>query len=119
MAGVKKYKPTIKDIVVAYEKKGANISATCKSLGIDRKTFYNRRKANPKLDEALSEIEEGLIDFTESKLIQAINDDNLTAIIFYLKTKGKERGYIERQEQQVTVNPFEELMKLLPEIPDK
>ena len=31
-------------------------------------------------------------------LQDAINDGNLTATIFFLKCKGKKRGYIERQE---------------------
>ena len=38
-----------------------------------------------------------LLDMVESALIQKIKDGNLTAIIFYLKTKGQGRGYIERQ----------------------
>ena len=38
-----------------------------------------------------------------SKLTEAINDGNLTAIIFHLKTKGKSRGYIEGQEITATV----------------
>lgn len=41
---------------------------------------------------------EGLLDLAESKLIENINKNDDTAIIFYLKTKGKNRGYIERQE---------------------
>lgn len=93
-----KRRVTDKEIENAYEKKGANISATCKSLNIDRQTFYNRRKKSKSLDEALSQVEESLIDFAESKLMSAIQDDNLTAIIFYLKTKGKKRGYIEGRE---------------------
>lgn len=113
---MKKRKISNRDIVIAYEKKGANISATCISLGIDRKTFYNRRKASAELDEQLKAVEESLIDFAESKLMKAITEDNLTATIFYLKTKGRNRGYIERVEQEVTVNPFEELMKSLPDI---
>jgi hypothetical protein len=30
--------------------------------------------------------------------MQQIDNDNLTAIIFYLKTQGKHLGYVERQE---------------------
>lgn len=97
-ANSSKLKVTNKDIATAYEKKGANISATCKSLNIDRQTFYNRRKKSKELDDILTEIEESLIDFAESKLMSAIGDDNLTAIIFFLKTKGRKRGYVESKE---------------------
>ena len=30
--------------------------------------------------------------------MKAVDKDNLTAIIFYLKTQGKHLGYVERQE---------------------
>lgn len=107
----KKYKVSNADIVAAYQKKGANISATCQALSIDRKTFYNRRNSSKELDRQLGEIEESLVDFAESKLMGAMNDNNLTAIIFYLKTKGKHRGYVEQVEQKVEVNPFFQLMQ--------
>lgn len=110
---MKKRKPSNDEIAKVYEKKGANISATCLALNIDRTTFYNRRKAHKDLDEKLSAVEEGLVDFAESKLVQAIGESNLTAIIFYLKTKGKNRGYVEKIENEVSINPFEDLMKSL------
>lgn len=44
-----------------------------------------------------SELEKQL-DITESKLFENIDDNDDTAIIFYLKTKGKHRGYVERSE---------------------
>lgn len=90
-------------IAEVYGKKGGNMSATAIALNISRKTLYNWRNNNPELDEMMRDVEESLLDFTESKLIESINEGNLTAIIFHLKTKGKNRGYIEGQEIHATV----------------
>ena len=52
--------------------------------------------------ETLARIEKEVVEFNldlaESGLLDAINDGNLTAIMFYLKTKGKHRGYSERYQ---------------------
>lgn len=98
-------------VAEVYAKKAGNVSSTCLSLGIDRNTFMNWRSKYPELNQALNEVEESLIDFSESKLLEQIQDGNLTAIIFHLKTKGKNRGYVERVENDVSINPFEDLMK--------
>ena len=114
--GKRRKKIADKKIVEVYEKKGCNVSATCAALNIDRSTFYLWRNKSEKLDEKLKEVEESLIDFTESKLLEKISEGDMTAIIFHLKTKGKKRGYIERVEQDVTISPFEDLMKSLPDM---
>lgn len=102
-------------IVTIYEKKGCNVSVTCTALGINRRTFYDWRNGDKELDERLKEVEESLIDFTESKLLEKISEGDMTAIIFHLKTKGKQRGYIERVENNISLTPFEDLMMSLPD----
>ena len=98
-------------IAEVFAKKAGNVSSTCSALNIDRNTFLSWRSKYEELNQLLTEVEESLIDFSESKLLEQIQDGNLTAIIFHLKTKGKNRGYVERVENEVSMNPFEELMK--------
>lgn len=105
-------------VLKIFEKKGANVSATCEAANIGRRTFYYWRENDKDFDAACKDIEEALVDFAESMLMQKISaDKDLTAIIFYLKTKGKDRGYVERTEQDVKMNPFIEAMQDLPDPP--
>jgi len=96
-------------IAKVFGKKGGNLSATADALGISRTTLYYWRKSDAELDEMMNEVEEGLIDYTESKLMEAIQEGNITAILFHLKTKGKSRGYIEGQEIKATVEHARQL----------
>ena len=79
------------------DESGLNISMTCEQIGIDRGTYYNWMKKDA-FAEAVDCQKEATIDYAESKLMMAIKSGNLTAVIFFLKTKGKKRGYIETQE---------------------
>ena len=57
----------------------------------------------PEVAEAYSSEVESLNDMVESKLISKIQEENsLPAMIFYLKCKGKNRGWVERQEVEHT-----------------
>jgi hypothetical protein len=67
-------------------------------LGISRSSFYNKMANYETVKQALADTREKRHEWVESKLMKQINDDNLTAIIFYLKTQGKHLGYVERQE---------------------
>ncbi|MDD3404961.1 MAG: hypothetical protein PHH23_01665 [Paludibacteraceae bacterium] len=98
-----------------FAKKGCNIYATCEAAGISRRTFYNWLNRDKKFSQLIEDSQEALLDAAESKLISKINDGDTTSIIFFLKTKGKKRGYVEQIEQKVEVNPFLELMKSLPD----
>ena len=92
-----------KGFIDAYQKTFGNISQSCKAIGISRQTFYNWLNDDTDFKSELEAVEpnELLIDFFESKLIERVNKGDTTATIFGLKTKGKSRGYVERQEHQI------------------
>ena len=75
-----------------------NITASSEAAGINRCTYYEWYEKDPDFRAAIDAISESCIDFAESSLMQQIKDGNPTSTIFYLKTKGKKRGYIETQE---------------------
>ena len=75
-----------------------NISETCRKMKITRQAVFYWAQRDEDFKIAFVEVEESLIDYTESKLFELIKEKNPTAIIFYLKTKGKKRGYVERSE---------------------
>lgn len=81
-----------------------NVSATCAALGIGRTMFYNWKKDDKAFAEAIDNVTEFCIDHVEDKLMSQINNGDTTAIIFYLKTIGKRRGYIERNESVISGN---------------
>ena len=108
-------KITDEEIAKTYERKGCNVTATCLALGITRTTFYNRKKKSRKLESRLQECEESIIDYAESKLMEHIQNGDITSLLFFLKTKGKKRGYVEKTESDVSFNGFEELMRCLPQ----
>ncbi len=82
----------------ALELTAGNISAACRKAEVSRFTYYSWLDHDEAFARAVHEIEEAEIDFTETALKQQIREGNITAIIFYLKTRGKERGYVERTE---------------------
>ena len=93
---------------------GGIIYVACENTGINRSTYYKWRKEDPEFATAADEVQEAQIDFVESKLMGLINAGDTTATIFYLKTKGKKRGYSEKfPAQSVPAEP----VPSVPELP--
>lgn len=89
-----------KAMLEALEKSLGVVTSACKSVGVGRTTHYLWMDSDPEYRRAVNDIENIAIDFAESQLHQQIKGGNTTSTIFYLKTKGKKRGYVERQEIQ-------------------
>ena len=71
------------------------VTIACKSADIPRRTYYKWLKEDEDFKKSVEDIENVAIDFAESQLHKQIKNDSTSATIFYLKTKGKKRGYIE------------------------
>lgn len=87
------------------------VTSACKSIDCPRSTYYKYLNEDAEFKTAVDEIQDVAIDFVESKLMEKIRGVEVqsqqgvydlppsdTAIIFFLKTKGKKRGYVERTE---------------------
>ena len=74
------------------------VTVACKKADIPRSTYYKWLKDDEVFAKNVKEIENVALDFAESQLHKQISENSTAATIFYLKTKGKKRGYIERQE---------------------
>lgn len=104
-----KIEHTKKALIEALEKSLGVVTTACKLVGIARSTFYEYVKDDPEFAEAVKDIDEVTIDFAESQLHKQIKDGNTTATIFYLKTKGKKRGYVEKTEIDFSTDNNEEI----------
>jgi hypothetical protein len=93
-----RYDAIKKNFPETLEKCMGNVTLACRNVGISRDTFYKWYKEDEAFKAKCSAIKETVIDFVESKLIERINEKDTTSIIFYLKTQGKGRGYVERIE---------------------
>jgi transposase len=104
----------VQEVIEAIEGSQGLITQVAKRLNCSRVTVYNYINRHKKVKQALIDEREKLKDFAESKLVQQIQEGNMTAIIFYLKTQAKDRGYIERQDVNVQVeNELNKAMDLL------
>jgi len=94
----KKRRLTKSLVLEAYKAAGGLHTYAAKYLGVDRSTLWRYLNKHPEVRKEIEEMEEELLDYAERKLLEKIQKGNLGAILFYLKCKGKKRGYIERQE---------------------
>jgi hypothetical protein len=102
MPKANKIQQTKKALLKALEKSLGVVTQACSIVGVDRTTFYRYVKEDAEFAQAVKDVQNIALDFAESQLFKQIQDGNTTATIFYLKTKGKHRGYIEKIEAEAS-----------------
>ena len=101
-----------KELLAALEKSLGIVTTACKACKVARSTFYDWYNNDLEFKASVDDVGEVSLDFAESKLLEQISAGNSTATIFYLKTKGKKRGYVERSEVVNRVDIETELQEL-------
>ena len=88
-------------LVEAMTKSLGIVTQACKAVGVDRRTYYDWYAKDPEFKKEIDDIQNVALDFVEGQLFKQINKGEISSTIFYLKTKGKSRGFIERSEVEV------------------
>ena len=116
-----------KNLIQAMENALGIVSTACEMADVSRNTYYRYYKEDEAFKKEIDDICNVALDFAESKLFSRIkgyehaedkvfNDNGTpmivptikhyppdpTSIIFYLKCKGKKRGYVEKTEVDTT-----------------
>ena len=93
-----------RELLEALEKSLGIVTTACKNVNIHRDTYYEWLKKDKDFKKKVKELENVALDFAESQLHKQIAKGNPLSTMFYLKCKGKKRGYIEQQEVKLTGN---------------
>ena len=100
-----------KRLIEALVKSMGVVQQACIKVGVSRSTYYDYYRKDEAFKKEVDDCKEIALDFAESKLLKNIESGREASIMFYLKTQGKKRGYIERTEVdnagELTINWIE------------
>lgn len=112
LTAAKKQKQKI--FIASFIKHRCMVTSTCEDCGIAVKTYYEWMK-DEEFADAINDAIERLQDRIENVLYEKIEKEkDTTALIFYLKTKGKKRGYVEKQQLDVNANVNVQILNIDP-----
>jgi len=80
------------------------ITSAAKQLGISRRTHYRWIGEDENYKKAIEELPELVLDFVENALFKKIQEGDAPSIHFYLKHKGRIRGYLDMKYVKAEVS---------------
>ena len=97
-----------KAMIEALNKTLGLVSHATKIVGIDRSTHYDWLRNDEEYRLAVESTNDLVLDMAESSLYKQISQGDTAATIFYLKTRGKKRGY--QEGEQLIIQPKQEIV---------
>ena len=95
---------TAQQFIDAIPGTGGIVATIAKRVGCVWRTAKKYIDTYPTVAQAYDDESESVLDLAESKLLQAIKDGDGRMIRYMLSTKGKQRGYVEKQEVEHSGN---------------
>lgn len=86
------------EILGALKACGGKVYLAAERLGCSPNTIKNHAAKNKEIEDYILDQRTKVVDIAELKFQQAIQNGEHWAIAMALKTLGKDRGYVERQE---------------------
>ena len=96
-------------LLVALEKSLGIVTPACKEVGISRDRFYTYYHEDPEFKKKVDEINEIQMDFVENQLFKKIKGGSEKSIHFYMRYKGRRRGYNEALDITSAGQPITEI----------
>lgn len=87
-----------------YERQGGNISITCLNTGVSRQSYYRwmtgTARVHKRFQRKIAKVKPKriLLDSAHAVVMNKLNDNDLTAAIFTLRTQGRHEGWNEKLE---------------------
>jgi hypothetical protein len=97
MAGTGRHLTT-EEVIEALEASHGLVTLAARQLQCAPNTIRNHMKRSKAVADAVREQREHVLDLAEQSLITQVQLGEGWAVCFLLKTLGKERGFVERQE---------------------
>jgi len=97
-------KPANKIIINALEENCSILVNTAQMIGCSRQQLKKWIDADIELTAGYNEGKERFKDLVEHQMLKNIKEGKEASLIFYAKTKMKDRGFIEKQELSMTID---------------
>lgn len=94
---------TVDQLIASVPDTGGIYSAIAQNAGCSWHTVDTRAKASSRLRQAIEEERQRVLDWAESVIVSSIIDDRDVSVAkWFLRLKGRERGYMEHVAQELT-----------------
>jgi hypothetical protein len=91
---------TAEQVIDAVKQSHGIVANAARVLGIGRNTVYAYMKNYPTIAKAVQDERDEWIDLAEQEMLKKIMRGDTQMIMFFLKTVGKSRGYVETIEHK-------------------